>query len=283
MELKKMKQKILLIAALFFGILTFMLAYYQIKYEKEQIRGTAKIVYLVKMKRDMTADEKIGTNDIESIKQMRAVSQKTREIEWNNKDNIIGRRLNSFVKKGDILTWYDMRDEETTGREGLAAIIPEGNGMEGMRAISISVDATSSVTGLVRPNHHVDIIGTFKFPEMKGDMSLDTLTLTILQNVTILATGSQMANTRSASTDTQKKSYSTVTLALTPKEVEMIVFASQKGHLTLSLRSYENAMITHKLQSINFKYLEEHLEDYNIEREKLMKEGKMSTKSSGGR
>jgi pilus assembly protein CpaB len=60
-----------------------------------------------------------------------------------------------------------------------------------------------------------------------------------------------------------------VTLELTPKEVEMIVFATQKGRLVLSLRSYNETGFEDKLQSVNFKYLQDHIEEYNKERRRL--------------
>ena len=167
-----MKQKLLLIAALFFGILAFLLSYYQIKYEKDKIRGLARAAIVVKMKKDMVEGETLRDSDIEQERVLRQASIKTKEIEWGQKHIVVGKKLSRSVKKGEILTFYDLQIEQGTGREGLAGIIKMGQ-----RAISISVDATASVNGLVRPNHHVDIIGTFKFPEMRGDKALDTITL----------------------------------------------------------------------------------------------------------
>ena len=67
------------------------------------------------------------------------------------------------------------------------------------------------------------------------------------------------------------RSYSTVTLELTPKEVEMIIFAQQKGSLTLSLRSYEDPNITTDVQSVDWAYLQQHIKEYAAEREQLLK------------
>ncbi len=263
-----MKQKLLLVAALFFGVLAFILTYYQLKYEKDKIRGQAQNFYFIKVKKDMIEGEPISKADIESFSALRQVSARKLEIEWKEADSIAGRKLSRSVKRGDLLTVYDIKEEGKTGREGLAGIIPMG-----FRAISISVDSTSSVTGLVKPNHHVDIIGTFSFPQMKGDKNLDTLTLTLLQNVVILATGTEMAASKGGE-ERAKKNYGTVTLELTPEETEMIIFASQKGRLTLSLRNFEETKIEKDLQSVNFKFLEENIRKWNDDREKMMKEGR---------
>jgi pilus assembly protein CpaB len=54
-----------------------------------------------------------------------------------------------------------------------------------------------------------------------------------------------------------------------PDEVEMIIFASQKGRLTLSLRNYEDTRITRDIEkrSVNFKLLEKEIPNYNQRRE----------------
>ena len=158
----------------------------------------------------------------------------------------------------------------TSGKTGLTSL-----NRPGYRAISISVDATSSVTGLVQPNNYVDLIGTFRFPDTRGGSSLDTITLTILQRVRVIATGTDMGYLASSSGQNYAaRSYSTVTLELTPKEVEMIIFASQKGRLTMSLRNYEESAITQKLQSVNWNFLQKNIMNYNAEREKMMRAGR---------
>ena len=119
------------------------------------------------------------------------------------------------------------------------------------------------------------MIGTFHFPDARGDSSLDTVTMTILQRVKVLATGTDIGyasqNGAQNSAAPVARSYSTVTLELTPKEVEMIIFAQQKGSLTLSLRSYEDPNITTDVQSVDWAYLQQHIKDYTSEREQLLR------------
>ena len=94
---------------------------------------------------------------------------------------------------------------------------------------------------------------------------MDTITLTILQRVRVIATGNdyglQSGNAQA------RRSYGTVTLELSPKEVEMIIFATQKGRIQMSLRNYEDSAVTHDLQSINWKYLQQNVKKYMRERE----------------
>ena len=110
----------------------------------------------------------------------------------------------------------------------------------------------------------MDLIGTFKFPDLRGDTSLDTITLTILQKVRVIATGTDYGIQDGKRAP---RGYSTVTLELSPKEVEMIIFASQKGRIQMSLRNYEDAAVATDLQSVNWKYLQQNVNKYMQERE----------------
>ncbi len=258
-----MKQKLLLVAAIFFGLLAFVLTYQQIEHERNKVLGLTKDIAFVSFKRAMASGEEIKADDIERRDEKRIRRQELNEVLWAQSSSIIGRKLDVPVAKGHILQWSDLKPASTR-KEGLTSIIPMG-----YRAVAIPVDNISSVAGLIRPGNHIDIIGTFRFPEMQGDRALDTLTLTLLQNVIVLAVGNNMGKAFTAN-ETVQRSYSSVTLSLSPNEVEMIVFAAQKGKLTLSLRNYEETEIMRTLPSINFRYLEQNLKTYNLERDKKM-------------
>jgi pilus assembly protein CpaB len=264
-----MRQKLLLLAAVFFGILAFVLTFHQIKMAQRRALGETMKVTLIQLNKDKIADQPLASEDLVPLSTKRFRTASKREIPWTKRNLIIGKKLATSLNRGAIIQWSDLQIA-LKGSKELSDLIKSGN-----RAISISVDATASVTGLVLPGNNVDIIGTFRFPEMKGDKSFDTLTLTILQNVKVLATGTDMGGAvfSGMSPARRRKGYSTVTLSLTPKEVEMIIFASQKGRLTLSLRNKEESRIEKNLQSVNFDYLQKHIKDYNLEREKRTRPG----------
>ncbi len=261
-----MRQKLLLLAAVFFGVLAFMFTYHQINLEKQRIQGSVLDAAVVQATKDLAEGDKITEDNIRVVKVKRASNSMamTREIPGDRRDTILDRQVQFHIPAGQTLEWTDLKSSMSSGRSGLTTLIPPG-----YRAIAIAVDSTGSVNGLVQPNNHVDIIGTFKFPEMKGDTAYDTITMTILQDVVVLATGGDMG----MQDDRMRgnRSYATVTFALTPKEVEMIIFASQKGRIQLSLRNYEERKIEQKVQSVNWKYLQENIQNYTLEREQNMK------------
>ncbi len=263
-----MRQKMLLLAAVFFGVLAFMFTYHQLSLERQKIQGSVVDRVVIQAVKDIGEGDKITEDNVKLIKVKRSVSAlaASREIPGDNKNSIIDRQVRFLVRAGEILNWSDIKMDVGSGRGGLSNLIKPGN-----RAISISVDSTSSVNCLIQPQNHVDIIGTFRFPDLKGDSAYDTITMTILQNVVILATGSDMGINEDPRRNGFTRSYATVTLALTPKEVEMIIFASQKGRLQLSLRNYEETSIEKQVQSVNWKYLQDNISKYTLEREQDMK------------
>ena len=266
-----MRQKFLMLAAVFFGVLAFIFTYQQIKQERNKIMSSAVRIRLIRMKTDVAEGDKLMDSDIEVYEAMRyAGSANSLEIPWDRRSDVIGSPLRSMVRKGDILTWRDFKQVFTKDRSGLPA-----QTRSGWRAVSIPVSSVTSVSGLIRPNNFVDVIGTFHFPDARGDSSLDTVTMTILQRVKVLATGADIGyasqNGAQSGVAPVSRSYSTVTLELTPKEVEMIIFAQQKGSLTLSLRSYEDPNITTDVQNVDWAYLQKHIQDYTAERERLLK------------
>lgn len=262
-----MKQKFLVLAAVFFGILAFMFTFQQINQEKRKIMESAVDVDVIRVVRELTGGQKLKEEDIAKYTVKRyAGSAVSREIPWTQKDKILDLPVRSHISPNTILTWNDFEDRISSGQSGMAALVRPG-----FRAVSIPVDTVSSVTGLVQPNNYVDLIGTFRFPDTKGDAALDTVTLTILQQVKVLACGQDMGRVRAGMESNYTRSYNTVTLELTPKEVEMIVFALQKGNLTLSLRNYEESEVTDELQSVDWSYLQKNIKQYNQEREQKMK------------
>ena len=131
---------------------------------------------------------------------------------------------------------------------GLAVRIPQG-----FRALSIEVDDASGVSGLVHPNNFVDLLATFEMEDSSDTTELSTHTLA--EKVLVLAVGDDFGFTEpiDASVKTPAKksilgggifsealhshSRKTVTLALTPKQVQEVAFAKEAGKLSLSLRA----------------------------------------------
>ena len=105
----------------------------------------------------------------------------------------------------------------------------------GMRAITVSVSAASSVAGFVFPGDRVDLVLT---SDVQGGGAGSSLKVseTIVRNLRVLATD-QRTDSSNEEGKTDVKTFSTVTMEATPKIAEKIAVAQSLGQLSLSLRS----------------------------------------------
>ncbi len=256
-----MKQKMLLLGALFFGFLAFILAYQQIQSERNKALGEFETVYLIRLTRNVAAGEELKRDDLarDAVQRSRQHAGVAREIPWEQHQMCIGRKLETSLGAGHNLQYSDL--QPLSQQQGFTRKIQRG-----MRAISIPVDLVSAVNNLIKPNDDVDIIGTFRFPDARGDSALDTVTMTMLQGVKVLAVGSRWDNY--VSDTTGRGSYATVTLLVYPSEAEMLIFASQKGRLSLSLRNFDDKVVVddQELRQVDFAKLNRMIPEYNTYR-----------------
>jgi pilus assembly protein CpaB len=103
---------------------------------------------------------------------------------------------------------------------GMVARIPKG-----MRAFAVEVNEHTGVSGFILPDHHVDVVQNESGPNGKSEAE------TILQDIQVLASGQVFTRPEDRSIQVR-----TVTLAVTPEQVDILVAAQAKGQLTLALR-----------------------------------------------
>ena len=109
------------------------------------------------------------------------------------------------------------------------------------RALSIPVTNETSVSGFVEPGSFVDIVATLA---QAGEKQVGKMTTkTILQKVMVLAVGDRYLKRRISGTEQDRQGSTTVTLELTPIQVEKVIFAQQhsQGPLSLVLVNPETA------------------------------------------
>ncbi len=268
-----MKQRIILIIAVLAGIFAAMLTRQylsnkdrEVQAQLDKIKRQYRMVDVLTVVKDLPAGSIIKKEDLGSISvfenQLR--SDVILQADW--RDIVDRKASNSLVRENPIF-WTDI-EGGMPGRLGLAADIKPG-----CRALSINVSGASAVSGMVRPNDHVDVLGTFTFPSDERPGEMELVTMTVIQNVTILATGNKTAKSSIGQQLGSSSSYSTVTLEVTPREAEMLVFAEQmKGRLTLALRNPKDVHYESELPRVDFDKIEAEIEELNLHRQrKLLK------------
>ncbi len=103
----------------------------------------------------------------------------------------------------------------------------------GYRAMSIRVNATSGIGGLVFPGDRVDLILTHTIKSEAGDENNGRrASETILVDVRVLAIDQYIDES-----DGQARVAKTATLEITPKQAEILAVVTEVGSISLSLRS----------------------------------------------
>jgi pilus assembly protein CpaB len=126
-------------------------------------------------------------------------------------------------------------------RRFLAAVLKPG-----ARAISISVDAAQSASGLILPGNRVDVILTQNLGEVTGEGKRKVVAETILQDIRVIAVDqaiNQQGKAPAAGPQFfgEARMPKTVTLELTKRQAEMVFVALQLGFLQLAVRPLEDA------------------------------------------
>jgi pilus assembly protein CpaB len=109
---------------------------------------------------------------------------------------------------------------------------------KGERAITIPVNTVSGLSGMIKPNDRVDIVGTFS-------VGSKIITRILNQNVTVIAVGSRFGNN-------SEENYGSVTLKVSPEEAEILTFAERHGDLRLLLRNRRDLEIQGALPEVDF-------------------------------
>lgn len=271
-----MKQKIIPIISIIVGILAFLLSRQYILGKNAELdrlikdyKSRVRMVKVVAAKRDIPSGTKIVPQADLKLIDMPKASLPERAILPDEAEPMVGRRTIFEIRANNMILWSDIEGGDPSS-QGLAPAIQEK-----LRAISLNISGAAGVSGMVRPNDRVDVLGTFNFPSKTVPGEMETVTLTILQDVSILATGQQMAKDIAANNRSSSSGYSTVTVQVTPREAELLVFAQQmKGSLTLSLRNPSDQSYESTLPSINFEKLESSLPELNRFRQQTIRHKK---------
>jgi pilus assembly protein CpaB len=148
----------------------------------------------------------------------------------DSEQSLVGSVVRSRVAAGEPLT--PGRVVKPGDRGFLAAVLSPG-----MRAVSVSVTATSGIAGLVFPGDRVDLVlsHNIKPPTTPNDPNSGQVRVaseTVLTDLRVLAID-QTTDDQNGKPVIAKN----VTFEVTPKQVEAIEVASDLGKLNLSLRS----------------------------------------------
>lgn len=231
------KKKLLLAALIVGGLAALLMALFAKQKNEETEAVLGNQVYVVKASRSIPAGTPL-TPDVITTELVPEKFLPPNPIMKKDIDIYISTPLAVNVQEGAMILTSDFAVAEVS--RDLSSKIPAGE-----RAMSVPVDAISGISGLLTPGDRVDVLGTFPVtdkdelvPDAQGQDSVGFVTMTLLQNVTLLAVGRQLSNV--GQSDNREGIYNTVTMSLTVAESELLTIAQTRGKLMLLLRNRED-------------------------------------------
>jgi pilus assembly protein CpaB len=136
---------------------------------------------------------------------------------------VIGRGILGAMRANEPFLETKLAPKGTGG--GMPTLIEEGK-----RALSLQVDDVSGVAGFIVPGTRVDMLLTMPDP---NDAQKQPTTRAILQNITALASGTQLQKDPQGN----PMPVPTLTVLVTPEQAETLALASNQGRLQMALRN----------------------------------------------
>jgi pilus assembly protein CpaB len=171
-----------------------------------------------------TADLFWGTTlSAEMVKLVSFPSESIPTGYFDSAESVQGRILITNIKANEPILDAKLAPLEVT-QGGMAAVTQPDK-----RAMAVRVDDVVGVAGFIIPGNRVDVLVTLRQSPPK--------TKTVLQNVTVLATGTQ---TETQENGTKPRQIRVITVEVTPEEAEKLALAANEGKVTMALRSYAN-------------------------------------------
>jgi pilus assembly protein CpaB len=226
-----LKGKAPLVVAVVLALLGFTVGYSAIQRQRADVRKGWNLVPVVVAAVDV-AEGSVVTMDMVSQRSIPEQFVTSSVVKPDSASYVVGQKVLVALQAGDPLMWSQFETSRATER--LATKVQKQ-----MRAFTIDAKLTSSVGNWVRPNDHVDVLGTFRDPDTNQPVAM-----TLLQNVVVLATGKVTGTTNVNLLAESERTYSNVSLLVVPEEAEILLLASELGSLAMSLRTEDDISTT---------------------------------------
>lgn len=259
-----------LVVAILLGIAATIGVGTYMKSRERQFQDQHKFVEVAVAARSIVAGETL-TEDMVAFREKQADFQTGEDILSLSIGPYIGRKTTGNIDRGSqILVRHFVAPRSRMASTML---------VEGKRALTIAVDSTSGVAGLIRPGDHVDIHATSARGRGGG---AEPETWLVLSDVTVLAVDDRMSEVPLGLTDYRgyRRGYSSLTFAVTPLEAQLLTYLKDHARLTFSLRPKSELGQKASMPTVNSSNVQQLAGQANVERQKELQELETSV---GGR
>jgi len=217
MRLRLNRSVLILAAALVAGVAAMLGARALIEARLHEVPKPQTLGVLVPQ-RDLPKGTALSRENV-AVRHLPAESIHQSALRPEQADSLNGRVLSVDVRQGEPLlaAFFDPPRPAT-----LVTRLSEDQ-----RAITVSVDELNSLSGMLQPGNRIDLIVTIR-NEARPRL------LTLLQDVEVLATGTHVVPAESAKD--ARRTFTTITLHVSPEDAQRIMAARELGKLTALLR-----------------------------------------------
>ena len=217
-------------AALLLGLVTSVLVFSWLQNEKNRLMAApiplTKDVQVLVSNADLAWGTKLSPEMMQIQEFPAGVLP---EGHFTNLEAIKDRVLLVDIKRNELILESKLAPLGTT-TGGVAAVTDVNK-----RAMSVKVDDVIGVAGFIKPADRVDVMVTI---EPEGGKQGSTISKMILENVKVLAAGTQMER---KGKDEEPKQVQVITVEVDVEEAEKLALASTQGRLRLALRNPLNS------------------------------------------
>lgn len=191
----------------------------QVNYYRAQLNQTEPMTKVVVPKRKLLRGEMVGTDDI-SLRDVPTKYADSNSVNGGNYETAVGQRLSYDIDQGRPLLWAHLEGGRTPTFSGK---VPSG-----LRAMTVKVDEINSISGFLQPKDRIDLLLSY-------GSGVSNQIFPLIQNLDVIATGIQTLVDKSAQGG--KRSFTTITVKVSPEEAKKITLSQQVGKLTAMLRN----------------------------------------------
>ncbi len=194
--------------------------------EKARLQPRHETVDVVVAKRELRRGERVGGETM-------AVRALPRDVAPGGAvtpatfDAVVGQRLAVPLRAGEPLLASAVASVDTAPIS--SRVRP------GIRAMTISVDEVNSLSGMLQPGDRIDLLLSVR-PPAAGGAAPPEVTRTVMQGVTVMATGRQ-SRAPSGDEPVGARPYTSITVEVDPEQAQRLVVAQRSGRLTAVLRN----------------------------------------------
>jgi pilus assembly protein CpaB len=220
-----LKGKTPVLVAVFLGTLAGAVAWAAVKRKEREVKAGWTLVPVLVASRDL-AEGSVVSWDSVSQRPIPEQFVTSSVVKPDSATYVIGQKVLVPLQAGDPLLWTQF--EASRASERLSTTV-----VQKMRAITLDASGSKmGVGGWIRPNDHIDLLGTFRDPNTAEQTSV-----TLMQNVMVIAAGKLTGNTNVNLLPENAREFSSLTLLVLPEEAEILSLASDLGSLTATLRN----------------------------------------------